>query len=262
MPSFTKLRQGQRWPGPSASFHNATVDAIEAVRALQQGSGDDEREPSRRNTNIVKIRNDSEADLDRFSVLGIDAALFTPTDNEELFKSQVVLKGIVPTGAHQGKFAVLLEPVADGKVGRAYVAGAITCKINIVDEDHDFADVKPTDTASLESRGGYGSARILYKESGTGVLLAYVELAPKPAGVHFAVTLAQTGGANGNANSAATWEYTATSLSGAEIDTAVTPAKPRGNGTFTQATQGVGYYNASGDFVLAEAYETPGTEEC
>jgi hypothetical protein len=262
MPSFTKLRQGQRWPGPSASFHNATVDAIEAVRALQQGSGDDEREPARRNTNIVTVKNNSGGDVNRFGVLGINDALFTPTDNGDLFKSRVIINGDTPSALHQGRFVVLLEPIADGKLGRGYVAGTIPCKIDVIDTSHDFADVKPADDVSLKSRGGYGSARILYKESGTGVKLAYVELTPAAPGVHFYVALTQTGGSNGTDTTAATWTYTAVSVTGAPCGTAMAPDRPRGFGTFAAATKGVGYYDNSGDFKLADAYETPGTEEC
>src|SRR5688500_18479400 len=96
--AFDKLTPGQSWPGPSASFHNATVDALNWMRGQQQGSHRPPQMPgSDGSADVVTVRNDSGADLDQFGVLGIDGAIFTPTDNSNLFKSRVLLKGITPT---------------------------------------------------------------------------------------------------------------------------------------------------------------------
>lgn len=74
------------------------------------------------------------------------------------------------------------------------------------------------------------------------------------------VNLAQTGGAQGDATTAPTWTYTVT-RNGEELATGASPLRPRPFGFFTAATQGVGTFEG-GSFVLVEAWETEGAEEC
>lgn len=77
----------------------------------------------------------------------------------------------------------------------------------------------------------------------------------------FPVTLTQTGGSNGNKTTAASWTYTAASLSGETLGTSLSPQWPRPNGTMTAATAGLAYYD-SGSVVLAIAFEQPGSGGC
>ena len=55
-------------------------------------------------------------------MLGIDSPVISPTDNETEFKNTVALSCVAPTSSHAGKFVVLLEPLADGRMGKAYTA--------------------------------------------------------------------------------------------------------------------------------------------
>lgn len=81
-------------------------------------------------------------------------------------------------------------------------------------------------------------------------------------GTLFKVALTQTGGSNGTTGSAATWTYTATSLSGNTLGTGLSPEKPRPFGTMTAATRGTGYLDGTGAFTLSEAYEKEGSTVC
>ena len=85
---------------------------------------------------------------------------------------------------------------------------------------------------------------------------------PSTVGTTLRVNLSQTGGSNGNASTAATWTYNVTDVFGGSLGTAMSPEFPRPKGTMTAATVGLGYYNTSGDFVLYQAAEKPGTGSC
>ena len=163
-----------------ARAYNAFVDAARDLQGRQQEIGGATRREFRQ-TGIVLVKNSSGADRDRFDVLGVDGVIFTPTDNLDEFKNQVVLKGITPAeDDHLGRFVVLLEPLADGEIGRACVDGVCPARIDVQDADDRFADVKDADAASLLG-GAFGAASILWKEDGTGVKWAVVRIGEEPA---------------------------------------------------------------------------------
>lgn len=90
----------------------------------------------------------------------------------------------------------------------------------------------------------------------------YVFVRAPNIGAIFRVNLTQTGGSNGTQSTAPTYTYTATDLNSNQLGTGLSPERPRPNGAVTAATKGTGYYNTSGTFVLAEAWETPGSGHC
>ena len=129
-------------------------------------------------TTLVDVRNDTEDDLLRISVLGIDGPILTPQDDVLEFQTRVCLAGVTPDrNDHFGKFVVLLEPIRSGAIGKASIAGVLPAWIDVVDEDHPFADVKHASTELLQSRED-GAAQILWKEEGTGEKWAIVLLGP------------------------------------------------------------------------------------
>jgi hypothetical protein len=154
-----------------APVWNALLDAA-AARQGEVGFGTESR-PGR---DVVFVKNTSGADRERFDILGIDAPIFTPSDNEESFKNQVALKGVTPTAAdHTGRFAVLMEPAKSGAVVPALLASISAVHVNVTDEDHAFADVADGQCGHLAS-GTTGAAQILWKEAGTGVKWAVVRV--------------------------------------------------------------------------------------
>lgn len=159
-----KVRRGQIFR-PSARDWNKMVDRNDRLDELKFS-----REPAvrTRNSNWVQVRNDSGADVDWHGILGIDGIVFTPTENPEEFDAgNIALKGVTPVIAdHTGKFVICQEPIPDGKIGWAAVAGASVVKLNVAQTWHEYADVQ-AGTDELKTKPG-GGAKILYQESGTG----------------------------------------------------------------------------------------------
>jgi len=117
---------------------------------------------------IVSIRNDSGADRSRFDVLGIDGPIIEPDDNEAEFCSRVALAGSTPADSdHFGNLAVLQEPLADGKIGRACINGLTIARVNIDDTQMEFVDVADSDATALEA-GLVGAGRIIWIEDDAG----------------------------------------------------------------------------------------------
>ena len=125
---------------------------------------------------VILVQNDSDADQERMAVLGIDDWLFDPSQEEAKYKSRASASCVVPEAdTHDGKFVILAEPIADGKVGRAYASGICPVKIDVQSADDEYADIADAETGHLES-GSSGSAQILKKESGTGEKWALVRV--------------------------------------------------------------------------------------
>ncbi|MCG3181833.1 MAG: hypothetical protein BIFFINMI_04268 [Phycisphaerae bacterium] len=170
--AIRKVKPGDPLRIPAAAF-NAFVDAAEDLRRRQhdQSAG---VQPVGSQTVIVPIKNNSGGDLGRFAVLGIDGPIFTPADSEDGFKNRIALVGVAPADpTHLGRFAILTEPIANGKIGQAAVAGVCVAKVDVQAEDDGFADIGDGSTASLTC-GPSGAATILWKESGTGEKWAIV----------------------------------------------------------------------------------------
>jgi len=243
-----------------ARAYNAFIDAARDHQARQQnvdGAPAAELRPG----GIVPVKNASGADRERFDIVGIDAPIFTPGDNEDSFKNHVALKGILPTEAdHAGRFAILLEPLRTGAIGLACVQGICPVKVSVDDEDHACADVNDGQAGSLKSGLG-GAAFILWKESGTGEKWAVVKLGvpPDSLGDLFAVLVTKDGGVAGDAATDCTFTYTVKDLFGAELATALSPLRPRfANTEYVEPSAdspGIAWYDPQGDLRLLEAVE-------
>lgn len=160
--AFKRARPGEKMI-VSATAWNACLDAAEAHRRGQPANGGGPVQF--RQADIVLVKNSSGTNVDRFGVLGIDGVIITPTASEIEFQQQVTIRGITPDAAvHAGKFVICLDPIANGQIGRAWIAGVCQVRVRIVDTTHRFCDVKNADPFQLQS-SSIGTARILYKES-------------------------------------------------------------------------------------------------
>jgi hypothetical protein len=113
---------------------------------------------------IVKVRNQSGADRERFDVLGVDAPIILPSENLKEFKNRVTLVGVAPTTDHLGEFLVLLEPLKVGAIGRGIVAGVTLARLLVnPSQPYDFAQVIPGNSHALRNQP-HGSARVLWVE--------------------------------------------------------------------------------------------------
>lgn len=171
---FKKVQAGQSLD-ISAQAWNAFLDN---ARSQKSKKHDELAEPPEmfRQADIIKVRNDSGQDCNRFSVLGIGAPIISPTDNLREFKNQVAVSGAVPQHPqHFGKFVILLEPLRNGKIGRAWVSGVCPAYVYVEDACHNYADVADGEVSALFSRPS-GSARILWRAGGSGFQWAVIRL--------------------------------------------------------------------------------------
>lgn len=150
---------------PSGDW-NKIVDATRAFYQQQAGLG--ATAPAAvggRQASVVMVKNASDADQERFAVLGVDGPVILPEDNEDEFKRQVALSCVVPTEAdHRGKFVILLEPLPVGAIGRACAAGVSIVRLEIVNEDDTQADVLDGDATKLTTVTSGGAAQVLWTE--------------------------------------------------------------------------------------------------
>jgi hypothetical protein len=163
---FKKAQAGQPLE-VSATAWNAFIDAAQKTKNAQHDELSDAATQFRP-ADIIKLRNESGIDLPRFSVLGISAPIFAPSVSLRAFQDQVALTGVVPTESdHFGRFAILLDPVRNGHIARAWVSGACQARVNVEDDDHTCADVTDGDPTKLTS-AKRGAAQLLWREGGTG----------------------------------------------------------------------------------------------
>lgn len=168
---FKKVIAGQKLRGNvSARGWNKLMELAQEGPDL---TGRGEPPPSRQST-VVFVKNDSGSAKDQFDVLGLDGPIITPTANETEFKRQVTFSGITPTTAsHSSKFCILLEPLADGAIGKAVVAGVV--QVRLTGADVGFAAVTNNDATKLTA-SATGVAQVLYAEAGSSERWAIVRL--------------------------------------------------------------------------------------
>jgi hypothetical protein len=128
---------------------------------------------------IITVYNASGSDRDVLEILAIDVPLVLPTDNLNRWRSQVAMSCIAPGASHAGRYVVLQEPIAAGKYGRAMVIGVTPVNLDVTADTDRFAEIADGVTTSLKT-GTSGSARILWKESGTGAKRGVVMLTGEP----------------------------------------------------------------------------------
>ena len=148
--AMKKVQPGDRLKIPAETF-NTFIDTARAFRADQQNLGVQPR-PELRDRDVVLVRNNSGADRQRFDVLGIADALFTPEDNLDEFQNRSPLTGVAPAiSDHVRRLVVLLEPVAEGALARACLAGIVPIRLNVVFEWHQYAHIAGDDPTRLVS---------------------------------------------------------------------------------------------------------------
>jgi hypothetical protein len=174
-----KVRPGDPLRIPARAY-NAFVDAALNARRRQQDRRGGELWDGGRSFiggGVVAVRNDSNADLDRYHALAIDGPLFAPDDDgpEKSFQNRLAFKGIKPTDTTRpGSFAIAREPIPQGEIGLCVVHGVTPVRLLVEDDQHAFADIAPDEDVLVSS--GSGGTVILWKEDGTGELWAVVEI--------------------------------------------------------------------------------------
>jgi hypothetical protein len=178
-----KSASGLAYPGqpfrPSAHQWNAFQAAADAHQRQALGSPRTPGSYVEQGSNtVIMIRNDCGADRKQFEILGLDDVLFTPDDNLQEFLNSPAFKAVEPaTADHRTKFVILLEPIAEDRIGLALLYGLTAVKLNVTDANHTHAVL--SDGVYTKLRTAFcGPAQILWKQSGTGEKWAWVALYP------------------------------------------------------------------------------------
>jgi hypothetical protein len=114
-------------------------------------------------------KNTTAGTVPRWGVMAIDGLEIEPTSESggatAQFEAMPVLSGKTPSSG-DAAWAVAVEPIVAGKIGRVAVGGVVQCKVDIDDEDDEF--VAAGDSVAELATGTEGQGAILWKESGTG----------------------------------------------------------------------------------------------
>lgn len=164
----------------SASAVNDVLEAARKARAQRLGpaGGGSSTDPIGAQTRIL-IRNDTGADLDARSVVAVGDPIISAVDHPHEVRRGAAFEGLDPDGS--SVFAITDGAVKDGEFGRATLVGVAVVDIDVSDAGHEYATDTASDPTQLESATS-GPARILWKESGTGVKRAAVLLLGGTAG--------------------------------------------------------------------------------
>jgi hypothetical protein len=170
---FQSVQAGERI-GISASTWNAMIDAAK-THEQRKFNATSQSDPFHRNGDICKVLNESAQDLPRFGVAGVTGPLIAPSVNLTEFQTRAAFRVGVPTEASHGQFAILTEPIPAGKIGHAWLSGVCPAQVLVTQEEHLHCEAAQGATTALKS-DCFGSARILWRESGTGLKWALIRL--------------------------------------------------------------------------------------
>lgn len=140
-----RIEAGQKLAGAiSARAWNRAQDAADRVLGVGTGMTGGGATGAEAASNIVLVRNDTNGTIQRFGVIGIGAAI---VDLEKV--SPITVAGVSPQA--RKPFAVALEPIASGKVGRCAIGGAFPVYVEVCNTSHMYANPKDGDTEKLHS---------------------------------------------------------------------------------------------------------------
>lgn len=130
---------------------------------------------------LITVKNVTGSDLPAFSVVKIDAAMYPNLSDTDLvvetFNKSVELDGDVPAGTDGENIAIIQEDIPAGQLGKAICSGASLCYVNVSsDTEYKYAKSASSETDYLDASESGGQCRIVWRQDGTGTLLAYVIL--------------------------------------------------------------------------------------
>lgn len=170
-----------------AADWNAFVDAAEFARRARRLVGA-QAVPSGFGGNMVYVRNKCGETIPRFgAVVLADAVIPHDAASEELECDTPAFDGVPADGGEESEseeesekelrpFAVAVEPIADGEIGRALALGVTPAKVEIVHEEDLCAEPVPGSTSGAMRSTNVGYARIVWKEDGTGEKWCFIRL--------------------------------------------------------------------------------------
>ena len=181
-----KVHQGEAVSIKAATW-NSFLDAAEFARRARRLVGA-EAVPSGFGGNMVYVRNKCGETIPRFgAVVLADAVIPHDAASEDLECDTPAFDGVPAEGGEESEseeesekevrpFAVAVEPIADGEIGRALALGVTPAKVEIVHEEDLCAEPVPGSTSGAMRSTNVGYARIVWKEDGTGEKWCFIRL--------------------------------------------------------------------------------------
>ena len=181
-----KVRQGEAVSIKAATW-NSFLDAAEFARRARRLVGA-EAVPSGFGGNMVYVRNKCGETIPRFgAVVLADAVIPHDAASEDIECETPAFDGVPADGGEESEseeetekevrpFAVAVEPIADGEIGRALALGITPAKVEIVHEEDLCAEPVPGSTSGAMRSTNVGYARIVWKEDGTGEKWCFIRL--------------------------------------------------------------------------------------
>ena len=162
---MNKVRPGDPVAISAATWNEMLDAAALAKETKRRGAGI----PDGLDVGIVRVRNETDEDLDRFAALSVGSGIgVTPEKNELAFQNEpAVLCGEIYGG--DGPWVVLQEPVPAGRIGRAMLFGVTPAQVDVADDGHEFAEPVVDNVAGAIRSAASGTTRILWKKGGTGL---------------------------------------------------------------------------------------------
>lgn len=163
MTDFQKVAAGDPiLDAMTAAWYNHTIEGPSQYGIYGRGRPETHfPEPS-----VVEVLNNSQRDLDQFSILGLDDPLFNPQSRERQFRNLILFGGSSPVqGKHDAKWVVTLGgKKSTYKSPISCVAyGVVQCRLHLMDRCHDMATLVDDVTTHVQS-SEKGRARILWLE--------------------------------------------------------------------------------------------------
>lgn len=151
----------------SAGDWNAMLDLVRNDQARRLGAGGAGRGLSNTvsPTAVVLVSNATGSDVGQGYCLAITSTLLDPAGAPLDWLARPVLEGDEPV-ATTDPCVVLLEPIADGAIGRAAIAGLVIAQVDVTDTAHEYATPTAADATKLTSAAS-GPARLLWTETGS-----------------------------------------------------------------------------------------------
>jgi hypothetical protein len=160
-------------PGDRLAFRAAEWNAVrEMAQAYQQERLNAGATGRQVKDDLIYGRNDSGADLARWSVAGVSGLVFLPVDQGDAFGSPVVLTLVSPTVAdHAQRFVVVVEPIAAGAIGKVALSGVTTARVlnptNLLNPTHAALAADDTGPAYLAAATS-GPVELIWIENSGG----------------------------------------------------------------------------------------------
>lgn len=181
-----KVHQGEAVSIKAATW-NSFLDAADFARRARRLVGA-EAVPSGFGGNMVYVRNKCGETIPRFgAVVLADAVIPHDAASEDIECETPAFDGVPADGGEESEseeesekevrpFAVAVEPIADGEIGRALALGVTPAKVEIVHEEDACAEPVPGSTSGAMRSTNVGYARIVWKEDGTGEKWCFIRL--------------------------------------------------------------------------------------